>query len=374
MSINLKNFLELYVPKAGDERKFVAKHVVKKTPDANKNDDKLFTASNVKAIDRKKDNHGYNPGDDEKVYEEVEQIVEMDARTAKELATKSMKQGQSKKATMYNKVAAALERGDNTTAKGFLQQINNLDEASLTPGEMKKREDYVKGMKKNISSFKDRYGKDAKSVMYATATKMAKEEVEQIDEISKETLASYIPKASKSARFSGMIGQDMQNRSDRARSKGMKDSYQRISMKYKKKAWDREDNIAKAAQKLAKEQVEELDELSTDTLRSYRSKAIDDMKKNTNAAKITGYFDKDYEAADQYYAKAEKRRQGFNAAGKKLAVRGQVAHGYTKEDVDSLLLLSLYMSLDEDNQQEMLKMIDEGNKPELIEFAQSIME
>jgi len=32
---------------------------------------------------------------------------------------------------------------------------------------------YVKGMKKNKSDFKKRYGKDAKSVMYATANKMA---------------------------------------------------------------------------------------------------------------------------------------------------------------------------------------------------------
>jgi hypothetical protein len=34
----------------------------------------------------------------------------------------------------------------------------------------------VKGMKKNIAGFKERYGKDAKSVMYAAATKQAKGE------------------------------------------------------------------------------------------------------------------------------------------------------------------------------------------------------
>ena len=31
-------------------------------------------------------------------------------------------------------------------------------------------------MKKGLSGFKERYGKDAKSVMYATATKRAKED------------------------------------------------------------------------------------------------------------------------------------------------------------------------------------------------------
>ena len=44
-------------------------------------------------------------------------------------------------------------------------------EEKMTEKEMEKREDIVKGMKKNKSGFKKRYGKDAKSVMYATATK-----------------------------------------------------------------------------------------------------------------------------------------------------------------------------------------------------------
>jgi len=51
-----------------------------------------------------------------------------------------------------------------------------LDERSLTKGEDKKKEKYVKGMKKSFGDFKARYGEDAKSVMYATATKMAKEQ------------------------------------------------------------------------------------------------------------------------------------------------------------------------------------------------------
>jgi hypothetical protein len=50
------------------------------------------------------------------------------------------------------------------------------EERSMTDAEMKKREEYVKGMKKNISGFKDKYGDRAKDVMYATATKMAMKE------------------------------------------------------------------------------------------------------------------------------------------------------------------------------------------------------
>jgi hypothetical protein len=52
----------------------------------------------------------------------------------------------------------------------------DLEERSLTEPETKKKEEIVKSMKKGISGFKERYGKDAKSVMYATATKQAKGE------------------------------------------------------------------------------------------------------------------------------------------------------------------------------------------------------
>lgn len=54
----------------------------------------------------------------------------------------------------------------------------DLKEEKLSDDEMAERERIVKGMKKNLQSFKDKYGAKAKSVMYATATKLAKEEVE----------------------------------------------------------------------------------------------------------------------------------------------------------------------------------------------------
>ena len=55
-------------------------------------------------------------------------------------------------------------------------------------------------MKKNKGDFEKRYGKDAKAVMYATATKMAKESVNdfnQIDTINK-LLADHFSRRSKS--------------------------------------------------------------------------------------------------------------------------------------------------------------------------------
>ena len=53
---------------------------------------------------------------------------------------------------------------------------------SMTKGEMNKREKIVKGMKKNKAGFKKRYGKDAEAVMYATATKNAMKDAEDLEE------------------------------------------------------------------------------------------------------------------------------------------------------------------------------------------------
>jgi hypothetical protein len=57
-----------------------------------------------------------------------------------------------------------------------MPEESELEERTLTSGESKKKEEYVKGMKKGLSGFKQRYGERAKSVMYATATKMAKKD------------------------------------------------------------------------------------------------------------------------------------------------------------------------------------------------------
>ena len=50
-----------------------------------------------------------------------------------------------------------------------------VDERELTKSEEDKKEDILKGMKKNKDDFKKRYGDEAEAVMYATATKLAKE-------------------------------------------------------------------------------------------------------------------------------------------------------------------------------------------------------
>jgi hypothetical protein len=56
------------------------------------------------------------------------------------------------------------------------EDVDQIDERTLTPAETKEKEKNVKGMKKSVSGFKARYGDRAKEVMYATATKMAKKD------------------------------------------------------------------------------------------------------------------------------------------------------------------------------------------------------
>jgi hypothetical protein len=84
-------------------------------------------------------------------------------------------------------------------------------------------------------------------------------ESEQIDEISKKTLGSYVNKAAKDSRYSGQIATDFENQADKARKQSKKDSFERLHRKYLEKSWKREDGIAKAVNKLTKEEIE-LDE------------------------------------------------------------------------------------------------------------------
>lgn len=118
--------VDAYYPKGEDEQRFVDKHKIEKTEDANGNDDEVFKGTKVKKIERASERHGYDQPQDQHVHEDVEQVDEM----SKE--------------------------------------------------EMSKREDIVKGMKKRLGDFKSRYGKDAKNVMYATANKMAQTD-EQVE-------------------------------------------------------------------------------------------------------------------------------------------------------------------------------------------------
>lgn len=66
------------------------------------------------------------------------------------------------------------EEVEDLLNKADAQDLEVQQERELTSPEEKEKERIVKGMKKSKKDFKKRYGKDAESVMYATATKQAK--------------------------------------------------------------------------------------------------------------------------------------------------------------------------------------------------------
>lgn len=77
----IKDMFEVYRPKSPDEQKFMDKHVTVKQKDRNEvngkaNGDDVFKATNIKTIEREKTRHGYDLGQDEKVYEENEFVNE----------------------------------------------------------------------------------------------------------------------------------------------------------------------------------------------------------------------------------------------------------------------------------------------------------
>jgi hypothetical protein len=75
-------------------------------------------------------------------------------------------------AVKQESVEQDIEVLDADLVNGFAEV--NIQERTLTAAETDKKEHIVKSMKKGMAGFKDRYGDRAKSVMYATATKQAK--------------------------------------------------------------------------------------------------------------------------------------------------------------------------------------------------------
>lgn len=98
------------------------------------------------------------------------------------LSMTSLMPGHSDKAARLAAVQAKgkLVKGSAQSAKQVekgmkKEEVEQIDERTLSEPETAEKERLVKSMKKNLAGFKERYGERAKSVMYATATARAKE-------------------------------------------------------------------------------------------------------------------------------------------------------------------------------------------------------
>jgi hypothetical protein len=136
-----------------------------------------------------------------------------------------------------------------------------------------------------------------------------REEVEELDELKKSTLGSYVKK---SADDLTQIQRDIT-------SGGTKDpEYKGLSRMRK----NRKAGIANAVNRLTKEEVEELDEISQETLRSYHAKAGSDRLK-AKAEVQKGMAQKKFTPASvqkttDSYKRFIKRGKGMTAAANKM--------------------------------------------------------
>ena len=144
-------------------------------------------------------------------------------------------------------------------------------------------------------------------------SQLKKEDHESIDELSKDTLKSYVDKGARSAlklvkKANKNFGKSFATTDDTVLwNKGSKQQHA---------AYKRNDNVQKAKALLTKEDTDQLDELSKNTLRSYANKALTDVVSNSTAA---GYSDaKNYPTKD-YTKKVVNRSTGMRNAVQRLA-------------------------------------------------------
>ena len=103
--------------------------------------------------------------------EEAEELSELSKETLKSYQDKAVKTPPSKNGNWVNRISGIARSAEKLKK----EEVEQVEERELTPAETAEKEKNVKGMKKNIAGFRERYGSRAKEVMYATATKQAKD-------------------------------------------------------------------------------------------------------------------------------------------------------------------------------------------------------
>lgn len=278
MAKTLNQFLEGYLKvKNPDEQKFVDKHVTAKHPDRNGNGDEVFNGSKVKTVDRRKDRHGYNPGEDEKVYEELKGSQhKIDANKNGKVDAHDFKLLRKKK-----KVAEEAEQIDEletATLQSYRKKARAqgnaiVDKMKIGGGDWSKDQKDTKTLRKRAAGA-NMSGKQ----LVKRGESLKTEEVEELDELSKKTLATYAIKAkNQMGRDEYRSGVRMGARDGRGKEDEMEKAHQRRADKRSK-------GIDNALNRLANEEVEPIEELSKQTLRSYAQNAKDQMSRSDTLA------------------------------------------------------------------------------------------
>ena len=272
MAKTLNQFLEGYLKvKNPDEQKFVDKHVVAKHADRNGNGDEVFKGSKVKMDDRRKTRHGYNPGEDEKVYEELKgNQHKIDHNKNGKIDAHDFKLLRGKKKVAEE--AEELEELSIGTMKSYGdKRARTAFSGGRKPGQSVDAGIKMKSKQSNSLSLartKINRARDTGS------TVLNKEEAKQIDELSQDKLMGYRAAAKKQ-------GTDIQNKMKVGGGDWSKDGKDTDTLKKRMAGYKmagRKVNpglaatVGKAPRVAATEEVQ-IDELSNDTLRRYRMKA-----------------------------------------------------------------------------------------------------
>ena len=236
MAKTLKDFLNErqlgpMVVKNPDEQKFIDKHVVAKTDDRNGNDDELFKGSKVKMADRPKHRKGYNPGEDEEVYE-------------------ALKGDQHKIDANKNGKVDAHDFHLLRKKKKVAEEAEELEENDA----LKRQIDFVK-RDASDKGYSVARRKSAREKLKSLQSRLKNEEVEELDELSTDTLRNYRAKAKDDAYDAADVDDD---RRLRKRSMG---------------SWDAGKKILKRGDALRKEEAEQIDEISAEKKDAYAQKA-----------------------------------------------------------------------------------------------------
>jgi hypothetical protein len=171
----------------------------------------------------------------------------------------------------------------------------------------------------------------AKGRAEAAKKKLTKEESEQIDELSKPTLGSYIKKASNQVLGKGIGGGMALARNN---ADGEAEGHKLVN-----KAVKRMSGIQKAADKLTKEEqefidsindadIEQIDELSDATLKSYAKKAMD------QATSAHGYQKDAEKSGDHDRARREMKHKWKRQVGARNAIDRLGNNTLAKEEVE----------------------------------------
>lgn len=308
-----------YRPKAGDEQRFMDKHVIVKHPDRNGNGDDVFQGTNIKYNEREEERHGYDAEKGIEVYEDVETLDENKnhSKFLKHLDGRYnfRNKGQTstekyKGITVYNTKYKTKDNSDHHLAT---TTVNHLT------GEVLHR--FFKA------------GKHDQPASVSIKSNL-NEDVETLDELSKNTLDSYRVKA-KMDRVANKADLDY----DKSR-KGFDSASEASRKRLIKQA---ENNISKrdrGAESLRKrgigEEVESLDELSKDTIKRYVKASKKDL---VDAQKEKKALDKKQEKSLVAYLdqKSANKRAG-SASSSKAWNKAASDYSKSKKKADSLNL------------------------------------